>query len=137
MEAVFLEGKSKTKIYIDLQKLLVELGFMSQEKYDNVYAELTGGVFGYINADLLWSVSLSRYAMSSKRLDLKQPKADPCVLFRKSEKSEHKVIVLCYVDNCCIIKIIEHVENMKNKFRIEIGIGKDGQIRKLLGAQHE
>ena len=56
VEAVFLEWKLKTKLYINLPKVMVELGFMSQEEYDNTCTKLTEGMYGWVDASLLWFV---------------------------------------------------------------------------------
>ena len=53
---VFLEGKLKTKLYISLPKIMVEICFMTQEKYENVCAELTGGMYEWANDSLLYFV---------------------------------------------------------------------------------
>ena len=56
MEAAFLEGGLKSNVYNNLQKVMAELGLMSQEKYDNTFEELIGGMYGCADATLLWFV---------------------------------------------------------------------------------
>ena len=56
MEAAFLEIKLKKRVYINLTKVMVELVIMSQEDYEHFCAELTGGVYGCVDAALLYLV---------------------------------------------------------------------------------
>ena len=54
MEAAFLEVKLKTKVYINLPKGMVDLDLMIQEEYENTCTELTGRMYGCVDADILW-----------------------------------------------------------------------------------
>ena len=56
IEAAFLEGSLKQKTYIDLPPGLVQLGFMTQEEYDSTCIELQGGMYGNVDAALLYFV---------------------------------------------------------------------------------
>ena len=76
------------------------------------------------------------YAVSPKDLGLKQSKVDPCVFFRKCEKSKPEIIVIFYAEDCCIMGKPEHVDKMKNKLRKDFGIVQDGQLSKLLVVQY-
>ena len=80
------ESNLKKKFYINLPKVMVELGFMSQEEYDNSCAEFIGVVYGCANADLLYFVSFCGYSVSPNGLGLIQIKVDPCIFFSDFRK---------------------------------------------------
>lgn len=137
VEAAFLEGKLKAPVYIDLPKGMVELGFMSKEEFDQACAELTGGMYGCVDAALLYFERFCEWAVNPEGLNLTQSKADPCVFYRKSKTGTPLVIVICHVDDCCVMGVKEYVEEIKKKLKLEFGTVEDGQLRKLLGVRYE
>ena len=76
MEAYLFEGELKTKLYINLPKVMVELGFMRPKEYYNTFSEIKGGMYGCVDASLLWFVHFCKCAVSSKGLGLTQSKVD-------------------------------------------------------------
>ena len=89
-----------------------------------------------VNDALVYFVHFCKYTMSPKGLDLTQIKVNPCVFFECLVKIKVKIIVICYVGDCCIMCKPEHVNEMKNKFREEFVIIKYCQLSKLLGVQY-
>ena len=61
VEAVFVEGRLQNKAYIELPPGLVEFGFMNEEEYNNTYIELQGGMYGNIDATLLYFLHFTEY----------------------------------------------------------------------------
>ena len=137
IEAAFLEGKLKQKAYIDLPPGLVELGFMTQEEFDECCIELQGGMYGNVDAALLYFIRFTTYATSSDGLNLLQSKCDPCVFYRKNERGETEGVIVVYVDDCLIAGNTEFIQEMKSKLKSEFGVVEDGQLRKLLGVRYE
>ena len=81
IDPAFLEGRLKTKAYFKLPPGLVELGFMSKKEYDETCIELQGGMYGNVDAALLYFIRFKEYAKSKDRLNLTQSKTDPCLFF--------------------------------------------------------
>ena len=86
IEAAFLEGRLKTKAYLQLPPGLVELGFMSQEEFDTTCIELKGGMYGNVDAALLYFVRFRDFATSPEGLNIVQSKSDPCLFYKRSDK---------------------------------------------------
>jgi hypothetical protein len=137
VEAAFLEGKLKSPVYIELPKGMVELGFMDEEEFGKACAELTGGMYGCVDAALLYFIRFCDWATDPQGLMLIQSKADPCVFYRKSKDGKPEVIVICYVDDCLIIGRKDKVEEIKNKLKLNFGTVEDGQLRKMLGVRYD
>ena len=137
VEAAFLEGRLKNKVYINLPKGMVELGFMDQSTYDNACAELTGGMYGCVDAALLYFVRFAEYATSPTGLNLVQSKVDPCVFYRRGDDDKPQLIVICHVDDCLLLGKPADIKEVKENLRKEFGTVEDGKLRKLLGVCYE
>ena len=85
IEAAFLEGKLKTKTYLQLTEGLVDLGFMTQEEFNSTCIELQGGMCGNVDAALLYFKRFKEYATSQDGLNIKQSKADPWLFYKKNK----------------------------------------------------
>ena len=90
VEAAFLEGRLKQKTYIQLPPGMVELGFMSQKEFEESCIELQGGMYGNVDAALLYFIRFTDYATDKDGLNLNQSKSDPCVFFRRWIESKPK-----------------------------------------------
>ena len=137
IEAAFLEGRLKQKAYIDLPEGLVELGFMTQDEYDKSCIELQGGMYGNVDAALLYFVRFTDYATSPDGLDLQQSKSDPCLFFKKDNEGKTLGVIVIYVDDCLIAGEDDFISDMKTKLKSEFGVVEDGQLRKLLGVRYQ
>ena len=136
IEAAFLEGRLKVNTYIDLPPGLVELGFMTQEEYDEACIELQGGMYGNVDSALLYFVRFKAFATSEEGLKLKQSQADPCLFFEVDAHGSVNGVIVIYVDNCLLAGPQEFVDRMKAKIKEEFGVVEDGQLRKLLGVRY-
>lgn len=137
IEAAFLEGKLKQPAYIDLPPGLVELGFMTQEEFDKSCIELQGGMYGNVNAALLYFIRFTNYATSEEGLNLSQSKSDPCLFYRKKSDGRTEGAIVVYVDDCLIAGEKEFICEMKDKLKSKFGVVEDSQLRKLLGVRYE
>ena len=137
IEAAFLEGRLLTPAYIELPPGMVELGFMTQEEFDNTCIELQGGMYGNVDAALLYFIRFTEFAISKEGLNLTQSKSDPCLFFRKNEEGRTVGVIVIYVDDCVIAGENEFMSEMKNKLKTEFGVVEDGRLRKLLGVRYK
>ena len=136
VEAAFLEGRLKQKTYIQLPPGMVELGFMSQKEFEESCIELQGGMYGNVDAALLYFIRFTDYATDKDGLNLNQSKSDPCVFFRKVENNVTHGVIVVYVDDCLIAGTDEFIQEMKTKLKSEFGVVEEGQLRKLLGVRY-
>ena len=137
IEAAFLEGRLKVSTFIDLSPGLVELGFITQEEFNEACIELQGGMYGNVDSALLYFVRFKEYATSTSGLDLIQSKADPCLFYKKDEDGNVVGVIVVYVDDCLIAGKQDFIAEMKLKLKEEFGVVEDGQLRKLLGVRYD
>ena len=136
IEVAFLEGRLKQKAYIELSPGLVELGMMTQEDFDRSCIELQGGMYGNVDAALLYFVRFTTYATSEEGLNLMQSKSDPCLFFKKDLEDKIIGMIVIYVDDCLIAGEDQFITDMKIKLKQEFGVVEDGQLQKLLGVRY-
>ena len=137
IEAAFLEGKLKTKAYLELPPGLVELGFMTHEEFNKTCIELRGGMYGNVDAALLYFIRFTEYATDPEGLNLIQSKSDPCVFYKQDEKGLTQGVVVIYVDNCVISGVQSFIDETKQKLKAEFGVVEDGKLSKLLGVRYK
>ena len=137
IEAAFLEGRLKTKTYLQMPPGLVELGFMTKEEFDSNCIELQGGMYGNVDAALLYFIRFKEFATNKTGLGIEQSKSDPCLFFKKNELGRTIGIIVVYVDDCMIAGERAFIDEMKLKLKNEFGVVEDGRLRKLLGVRYE
>ena len=94
----------KKKTYIELPPGLVELGFMNKEEYESTYIKLQGGMYGNVEAALLYFIKFTEYATQSNGLNIQQSKCNPCLFFWKDEQGVIMGVIIIYVDDCVICR---------------------------------
>ena len=135
-EAAFLEGRLRTATFLELPPGLVELGFMTEEEYERSCIELKGGMYGNVDAALLYFIRFREYATSDSGLGLTQSKADPCLFYKRNEEGTTIGIIVVYVDDCLLAGEKDFIVDMKAKLKSEFGVVEDGELRKLLGVRY-
>ena len=137
IEAAFLEGRLTSPTYLNLPPGLVELGFMTKEQFENACIELQGGMYGNVDAALLYFKRFRDFATKMDGLNLQQSKSDPCLFYRKNEDGRTVGVIVVYVDDCVIAGETDFISEMKNKLKTEFGVVEDGKLRKLLGVRYK
>ena len=110
---------------------------MSEEDYNKSCIELQGGMYGNVDAALLYFVRFTTYATAKDGLNLEQSKTDPCLFFERDKNNNTCGIIVIYVDDCLIKGTEEFIREMKIKLKQEFGVVEDGQLRKLLGVRYD
>ena len=128
IEAAFLEGRLKTKAYIALPPRLVELGFMTEEEYKTTRIELQGGMYGNVDATLLYFIRFTEFATNHDGLGLTKSKSDSCLFFKKDENGRTIGVIVVYVDDCVIAGEQKFIQDMKAKLKQEFGVVEDGKL---------
>ena len=124
----------KQKAFIELPPELVDLGFMTQEEYYNTCIELQGGMYGNVDAELLYFIRFSTYATSKEGLDLEQSKSDPCLFFKRENGKTIGVIVI-YVDDCVIAGEKEFISKYEIKTQSRIWSSRRRPAKKITRSQ--
>ena len=73
---------------------------MSKKGYDDLCIELQGGMYGNVDAALLYFIRFKEYAKSEEGLNLTQSKTDPCIFFKKDQHGKTIIIIIIYVGDC-------------------------------------
>ena len=84
--AAFLEGRIKKRIYVQLPEGLMDLGFLTKEEEDKLCIELLGGMYGNVNAALLFFERLQNYIIGENGLNMNQSKTD-CFIRRTTTEN--------------------------------------------------
>ena len=138
IEAAFPEGRLKSKAYLELPPGLAELGFMTQKQFDESCIELNGGMYGNVDAALLYFIRFTEFAIDeNKGLGLIQSKSDPCLFFKKDDEEKTLGVIVVYVDDCLIAGEQKFIDEMKTKLKTEFGVVEDGKLSKLLGVRYK
>jgi len=86
IEAAFLEGDLNKKYYLDPPNILVELGFMTNEKREEYCIELQKGMYGQVDAALRFFITFTGH-LESADCNMKQSKANPCIFYKKNDEN--------------------------------------------------
>ena len=90
---------------------------MTQEEFDTTCIELRGGMYGNVDAALLYFVRFRDFATSREGLDIAQSKSDPCLFYKKSELGRTLGVIVIYVDDCLIAGETTFIQEIKIKLK--------------------
>ena len=111
----------------------MDLGFLTKEEQDKLCIELLGGMYGNVNAALLFFERLQNNISSEHGLNLSQSKTDPCMFYKKNDDGELK----CMTCDCQISGTREEVDKVKVGLKKEFGTTEDGILKKFVGVRYE
>ena len=136
VEAAFLESDVETECYVEWPEGIVDLGFMTQEEADTTCAMLNKAMYGQVDAALLWLRTFGDYLET--KCGMKQSKVDPCIFYKKDEKTGELLLILSiHVDDVIVAGMAEHLEDLKVKIKERFNITDLGQLKKHLGVNYE
>ena len=136
VEAAFLESKVETECYVEWPEGMSELGFMTKEEEESTCAMLNMAMYGQVDAALLWLRTYGDYLESECKM--KQSKVDPCIFYRKDEKTGELILILSvHVDDVIVAGMNEYVEELKIKVKERFNITDLGQLKKHLGVNNK
>ena len=136
VEAAFLESKVETECYVEWPEGISDLGFMTEEEENSTCTMLNMAMYGQVDAALLWLRTFGDYL--EKECKMKQSKADPCIFFRKDEKTGELILILSvHVDDVIVAGKKEFVEELKEKVKERFNITDLGKLKKHLGVNYE
>ena len=90
---------------------------MTQEEYDEACIELQGGMYGNVDAALLYFVRFMNFAVDKDGLNLMQSKADPCLFYEVNQDGNVNGVIVVYVDDCLLAGPQDFVDRMKAKIK--------------------
>ena len=136
IEAAFLEGILDKKYYLEPPKILISLGFLTEEEHGRVCIELQKGMYGQVDAALLFFRRFTKY-LESESCGMKQSKADPCIFYKKNEEGKPLLVAAVTVDDCLIGGTPKNVEAFMDTVEREFNIVRETRIRKHLGVDYD
>jgi hypothetical protein len=135
IEAAFLEGNLQRKCFIEIPDGVVQLGFISEEEAKDSCIELLKGMYGNVDAALMFFITYKNYLM--EELKMKQCRCDPCIFYKVNGKEETILIAMIYVDDTILMGPGGEVEWYKEKIGKRFGYTSQGGIKKHLGITYE
>jgi len=136
VEAAFLEGKLKVPMYLVIPKIMVILGFISQEDYEKSCIELGKGMYGNVDAALKFFIELANL-LTSDEVGATQCKSDPCVFYKKDKDGFPLYIVVATVDDCFIAGKPEDIQELMKQVEKRFKITKDDEVKLHLGVSYD
>ena len=132
VEAAFLEGSLDNPMYLQIPHALVDVGFITEEEYQELCIELQKGMYGNVDAALRFFIELTDY-LTSESVGMEQSKVDPCVFFKKNEKNEPVIILVVTVDDCVMGGNPKDVQLLMEDIEKRFSITRDLEVKKHLG----
>ena len=136
VEAAFLEGKLAIPMYILIPKIMVTLGFISEEDYEKSCIELGKGMYGNVDAALKFFIELTELLVSDE-VGMTQSKADPCVFYKKDENGFPLCIVVATVDDCLIAGKPDEIKKLMDQVESRFKITRDDEVKLHLGITYD
>ena len=135
VEAAFLEGNLETPMYLDIPHALVDLGFITEQQYQECCIELGKGMYGNVDAALRFFIRFTQY-LTSEKVGLIQSKVDPCVFFKKDTNGDSMLIAVVTVDDCVVGGKPDDIKALMDLVEEEFNITRDEVIKKHLGVDY-
>ena len=136
VEAAFLEGKLEIPMYLTIPKIMVTLGFISQEDYEKSCIELGKGMYGNVDAALKFFVELT-ILLTSDEVGAEQCKSDPCVFYKKDSTGFPIYIVVATVDDCFMAGKPEDLKDLMDQVESRFKITRDAEVKLHLGVSYD
>src|SRR5210317_2162293 len=135
VEAAFLEGSVQRRCFITIPIEVLLLGYVTQEEYDGQCIELMKGMYGNVDAALMFFQEYKGYLM--KAMKMKQSRADPCIFYKDNEEGETILIAMVYVDDTILVGEKGEVSWFKSTLGERFKYTSQGGIKKHLGINYE
>ena len=136
VEAAFLEGKLAIPMYLLIPKIMVTLGFISEEDYEKSCIELGKGMYGNVDAALKFFIELTEILVSDA-VGMTQSKADPCVFYKKDDNGFPICIVVATVDDCLIAGKPDDIKELMDQVESRFKITRDDEVKLHLGVTYD
>ena len=122
-------------MYIEWPEGILDLGIISKE-FLREYCILLGKLmYGNVDSAILWLILLAKYLVNE--CNLRMSKAESCILFRKYEKNNLKLVMSVHVDDVSMAVNPEVLNIIKEKINEKFNISESGKLKKFLGVYYE
>jgi hypothetical protein len=134
VEAAFLNGELKTKMYLKWPDGMVELGFLSKDDFETTCIDLQKSMYGNVDAALLWQETVQKFFVNE--VGLTQSAVDPCIYFQHVDGTL-TLIVVVYVDDMLLLGLQSKIDWMKDVMSAKFTITALGPLKKHLGIYYK
>jgi len=132
VEAAFLNGELKTRMFLEWPEGLVELGFLTDEEARTTCIDLQKSMYGNVDAALLWQETIRKFFL---KIGLKQSCADPCIYYKRVGDNMCLLVVV-YVDDMLFAGPTSEIAWCKEQLSSEYKINDLGSLKKHLGIHY-
>ena len=131
-ESAFLNANLDDKeVYIEWPEGMVELGFMTQEEFDNTCARLGTSMYGNVDAAMRWFYELTDHM--TDKMDMTRSLTDPCVIFKKLDNEMFKVATGLNVDDTMLLARKKDAQAFSDAISQRFNITVQHEMKKHLG----
>jgi hypothetical protein len=130
VEAAFLSGEVRKKIYLEIPPAMKMLNFVTEKEARENLIELMCNMYGNIDAARVYYERMSNVM---KKLGMKQSLTDPCVFFKHGDNGELILILVVHVDDTLITGPEDEVHKFMDEFEKHLKIERLGTLKKHLG----
>jgi hypothetical protein len=114
---------------------MLELGFITQQEYEECCILLLKSMYGNIDAALKFFCTYKAHLLKVMRY--KQSLADPCVFYKKNDKDQTVLFALIQVDDLLLVGTKEELKTFKAGIKKRFGFTDLGKLQKLLGVWYK
>ena len=136
VEAAFLNAELEIPMYLEWPEEIQKLGFITEEEKKTKCIKLIRSMYGNVDAALRWMKAFVKLCTSDK-IDCKQSKVDPCLLYKKSQDGELILLIAVYVDDVLIAGKKDDIDEFRKEFQKTYKITDLGNLKRHLGIWFE
>ena len=138
VEAAFLNAELETAMYLKWPEAMQELGFITKEQQEKQCIKLIRSMYGNVDAALRWQKCFVQTCIDPDgELKCEQSKVDPCLLIKRDNYGNVKLLVVCYVDDVLLSGTEKEIRTFKKQFQKKYNITELGKMKKHLGMWYE
>ena len=134
VEAAFLSGELRKKMYLEIPRELIILGFISEEEAKRNLIELMSNMYGNVDAARIY---FEKMAKVMTMLGLTQSHTDPCVFYKHGKDKKLHLILVTHVDDTLIAGPRKYVHEFMREFEQHMKIERLGKLKKHLGIWYQ
>jgi hypothetical protein len=121
--------------YIEWPVGMLELGFITEEEFDEYCIQLLKSMYGNVDAALKFFKTYKEHV--TKVILLNQSRADPCVFIKKDDQGRVVLLATVFVDDTVLLGIRTEIDRYKTEITKRFGYTDLGKLTKHLGVWYD
>ena len=136
IQAVFLNADMGIEMFVEWPTGMVDMGFITNDEYENTCIQLNKSQYGNIDAALQWMRIFTKDL--TERVGLTLSLVDPCLFYKKDKTTgELLLLVVVYINDILCAGGAKEIKWFKKQVKMNNNITDLGQLRKHLGIWYE